>query len=369
MLMKTARESFDRPVCCNTASDGGNTYPTDYVSDAIGRRTEIARSGACMTESRSDTYGYNDRNELISFRRGAESEEEYAYQYADIGNRLLSLDLSTNRTYIANALNQYTSISNSAASAPSAGETFIPQYDLDGNQTLVQTATGIWSVTYNGENRPVQWSNGATNIVMSFDRMGRRVEYLETASTEESVVNDDITNIVMTVTTNAHHRFVYDGYLCVQRLNAAANNAIDLAFGWDPSEPVATRPLWMQRVSGTYNFFYFHDGNKNVSELVSYQSARGVPAHYEYAPFGALTAATTNTAFTAFNVAVANPFRFSSEYTDDALGLVYYNYRHYEPVMGRWLLRDLRLEHCFRMLSIIYVPDEGATLHPTDYPF
>ena len=59
---------------------------------------------------------------------------------------------------------------------------------------------------------------------------------------------------------------------------------------WDPSEPVATRPLWMQRVSGTYNFFYFHDGNKNVSELVSYQAARGVPAHYEYAPFGAVTA-------------------------------------------------------------------------------
>ena len=47
--------------------------------------------------------------------------------------------------------------------------------------------------------------------------------------------------------------------------------------------------------SGSYNFFYFHDGNKNVSDIVSYQSARGVPAHYEYAPFGAVTAATTNT--------------------------------------------------------------------------
>ena len=105
--------------------------------------------------------------------------------------------------------------------------------------------------------------------------------------------------------------------------------------------PVATRPLWMQRVSGSYNFFYFHDGNKNVSDLVSYQSARGVPAHYEYAPFGAVTAATTNTAFTAFNVADTNPYRFSSEYADDALGLVYYNYRHYNPKDGRWTNRDL----------------------------
>ena len=45
-----------------------------------------------------------------------------------------------------------------------------------------------------------------------------------------------------------------------QRLAAAANNAVDLAFGGGPTEPVATRPIWMQRVSGTYNFFCFHDG-------------------------------------------------------------------------------------------------------------
>ena len=98
--------------------------------------------------------------------------------------------------------------------------------------------------------------------------------------------------------------------------------------------------LWVQRPTGSYNFFCFHDGNKNVSELVSYQSVRGVPAHYEYAPFGAVTAATTNTAFTAFNVAETNPFRFSSEYADDALGLVYYNYRHYNTADGRWMNYD-----------------------------
>ena len=40
------------------------------------------------------------------------------------------------------------------------------------------------------------------------------------------------------------------------------------------------------------------------------------------------------------DLALTNPFRFSSEYSDDALGLVYYNYRHLEPVTGRWLNRD-----------------------------
>ena len=28
------------------------------------------------------------------------------------------------------------------------------QYDDIGNQTLIQTSTGVWSVTYNGENCP-----------------------------------------------------------------------------------------------------------------------------------------------------------------------------------------------------------------------
>jgi YD repeat-containing protein len=105
---------------------------------------------------------------------------EYAYQYDDIGNRITSTDLGTNRTYTANSLNQYTLISNLCDSA-SLREEFVPQFDDDGNQTLIQTSTGVWSVQYNGENRPVLWTGGtqsaATNIVMSFDRMGRRVEY------------------------------------------------------------------------------------------------------------------------------------------------------------------------------------------------
>ena len=56
-------------------------------------------------------------------------------------------------------------------------------------------------------------------------------------------------------------------------------------------------------------------------------------SHYEYASFG-------DAILTSDDLALANPFRFSSEYSDDALGLVYYNYRHLEPVIGRWLQSD-----------------------------
>ncbi len=305
----------------------GSVQP--YRAGLSPKRTEIARSGSRMTESRLDAYGYNVRNELTSATKlgGPQSPAvEYAYQYDDIGNRITSTDLVTNRTYTANSLNQYTLISDLCDSA-SLREEFIPQFDDDGNQTLVRTSTSIWQISYNGENRPVSWTCGTTNIVMSFDRMGRRTEYLEAVDGGAAV------------STNRHHRFVYDGYLCVQRLDASAGNAVDLVFGWDAFEKVATKPLMVEK-PGSYKMHVTHDGNKNVSELVFFSGGSGIAAHYECAPFGAVTASTCSTSVTAYDFREYNPFRFSSEYADDALELVYYNYRQYNPLDGRWTSRD-----------------------------
>ena len=84
-------------------------------------------------------YGYNIRNELISAAKSVGGDDpgapqsrtfttEYAYQYDDIGNRITSFDLGTNRTYTANNLNQYTLISNLCDSV-TLRETFIPRFD------------------------------------------------------------------------------------------------------------------------------------------------------------------------------------------------------------------------------------------------
>jgi RHS repeat-associated protein len=77
--------------------------------------------------------------------------------------------------------------------------------------------------------------------------------------------------------------------------------------------------------------FYTHDGNKNVSEVITADGT--LAAHYEYAPFGAVIAQHGASA-------AVNPWRFSSEYAEDDTATVYYNYRHYEPKMGRWTKRD-----------------------------
>ena len=106
--------------------------------------------------------------------------------------------------------------------------------------------------------------------------------------------------------------------------------------------PVSTRPLyWQPRTSqGNFSLFYTHDGNKNVSEAIFYQRARGVAAHDEYAPFGEVTAQTRGNVWGTLDLATDHPWRFSCEYAEEATGMVYYNYRHYEPMSGRWFSRE-----------------------------
>ena len=299
-------------VCNATSTNTISQY--DYTYDAAGRRVACGKSGSAFAQNDIVDYGYNNRSELTNAVAAIDADYRYSYAFDDIGNRETSSERVTNFVYAANQLNQYTEIFDSALSA-SPRETFTPTYDDDGNQTLVKTATGIWHVTYNGENRPVLWENVSTNsptpnsstptlISMSYDRMGRRVA------------------------KNAQ-RFVYDGYLQI-----ADNNGN--AYIWDPSAIVATRPLVRFILSSLgEREYYTHDGSKNVSDIISLDGE--IIAAYEYAPFGAVTALHGVSA-------THNPWRFSSEYAEDDTSTVYYNYRHYGILDGRWIGRDVEGE-------------------------
>ena len=84
-----------------------------------------------------------------------------------------------------NSLNKYTGINTENTENAEEGNSvnsvfpvFNPSYDADGNATLVQTSTGAWSITYNGENRPVRFENAETQTVVecAYDSQGRRFE-------------------------------------------------------------------------------------------------------------------------------------------------------------------------------------------------
>ena len=373
-----------------------------YSNGTAGRRTAISRSGEAFGDLSGavDAYGYNLRSEVVSARRTKDGapvrgfDEDFSYD--PIGNRIATTNYTETGAavvseYAANNLNQYTSrtvpgvaavrgfadanatvtvnenptwrlgeyffgsdefdnsaapvdaalVTTAALASPTNGPDEVasvtsrvhiattPQlfeYDDDGNQTLVTTKTGTWRVKYNGENRPVRWerlnsstpnSNTPSLITMTFDHQGRRRSYIETSAVG---------------TTNRLDRFTYDNYLCIarNRWQPDGTSAAD-CFAWDPTEPVATRPLIFYHPNAPPQL-YAIDGNKNISELVSSDDGT-ISAHYEYAPFGEVI-------LSSGDFAVTNPFCFSSEYADDALALVYFNYRHLDTVTGRWQQRD-----------------------------
>ena len=291
----------------------------EYDYDALGRPTRRRDTWNTAAPKTTRLFTYNSRGELVGdqLRPGG----RFGYQYDNIGNRKEAFEFGSTTDYETDELNRYAGIAGNGAAA------FVPQYDADGNQTLVKTSTGIWTVTYNAENRPVKFESedGGTTVECAYDSMGRRFEK----------------KVTVGGTTGFHARYLYRDYLQVAECDLTGETPVVVrSYLWDPSEPEATRVLSMTRweANGTQvkeHLYCMHDAMKNVTSL--FGEARGRRALYEYRPYGGLVTSEGN-------MAQENKFRFSCEYMDDELGLIYYNYRHLNPRDGRWISRDPIME-------------------------
>jgi RHS repeat-associated protein len=275
----------------------------DYVDDAIGRRTSMAKSGTAFTQSDTISYGYNDRSEVTSATAANDSNYNFGFAFDNIGNRSTSTIAGTETTYTSNNLNQYTQIG-----------TQTPTYDADGNMLTVSLSTGDWTYTWNAENRLIKAEKSDQKLEFSYDYMGRRVE-------------KKVTDKVGTIWTQSKYlKFVYNGYKLIEVLDGANSDAVLQKIVWSGETPIS---IYDASLDATY--YYVLDANKNVSDLID--ASGNVVAHYEYSPFGKIVRQTGSYAGT-------NPIRFSSEYFDSETELVYYNYRYYSPELGRWTKRD-----------------------------
>ncbi len=270
--------------------------------DALER--PVTRTQRRGTEpAHSDSFSYNGRNELTGAALGA---APYGYSYDNIGNRKTAQEPAQELAYAANGLNQYTGIEESGE-AP-----FVPTYDASGNQTLIKTSTGVWTVVYNAANRAVSFTSrdGATVVECGYDYLGRR--YMKKV-TKKRHGRQPRTVPVPRLFTNSGI-----GYA------GQPERAPDTAVG--PSGTGGHPPLALVQDASLY--CYGVDFNKNVSEVFDREGA--VAAIYDYSPYG--TATRTGR--------LVQPVQWSAEMHDDDLALVYYNYRYYNPRDGRWINRD-----------------------------
>jgi RHS repeat-associated protein len=204
-------------------------------------------------------------------------------------------------------------------------------HDADGNLTQ----DGRWTYVWDGENRLIEMkrdtdtpAGARQRLVFEYDHQGRRIrKQFYTHNGSSWVLSSDTA-------------FAYDGWNLVGELNAAASNARLRTFLWgldlSGSEQGAggVGGLWLviDYTNDTTYHWPAYDGNGNMAALVA-QANGSLSARYEYGPFGEAIRATGP-------MARKNPFRFSTKFTDNETGLIYYGYRFYDPVMGRWVNRD-----------------------------
>ena len=280
----------------------------DYVNDAIGRRTQRIDSTAVMeSSSLTNDFGYNTRSELIEALMGTNS---HSYRYDPIGNRQTATNNAEAWSYAANALNQYSQITNNQSP-------ITPTYDADGNML---TYNG-WTFGWNGENRLIAASNGATVVTFAYDFMGRRYQK------------------VIGTTTNT---FLYDGWnlIAETQVSGVSTQVSFYAWGLDLSGTLQgaggiggllSASLSNPATSNSTTVFYAYDANGNVTDLVG---ANGESfAQYQFDPYG-------NTSSKSGVLADVNPFRFSTKYLDAETSLYYYGHRYHSPGLGRWISLD-----------------------------
>jgi RHS repeat-associated protein len=189
-------------------------------------------------------------------------------------------------------------------------------YDSDGNLT----SDGRWVYTWDAENRltSMQAVNTAPvaaklRLDFAYDYMGRRIQ--------KKVYTWNVGTGTYQLQTTT--KFINDGWKVI----AETNNAGTLIRSY----------VWTGAVLNTVSeagttYIAATDDNQNVSCLIN-SSTNTVAATYDYDPFG-------RTIQSNGPYSISNPIRFSSQYSDQETGLIYYGYRYYNPLVGRWISRD-----------------------------
>ena len=282
--------------------------------DDLGRPVSrvIQRSGSATVLT--NAFAYDSRSEVVSATFDPDAPDTYAYD--EIGNRVSSSDLFGERTYDANEVNAYLSISNVASAAAVA-----PVRDSDGNLA----AFGDWAYQWDARGRLVAASRMVGGIEVfqesfAYDWQGRLAS--------RTVARAD-------GATETHDYFWDDWLLLRERVADSSGETNDIEYVWGPDLSGSFQGaggiggLLAVSFDGAY-YFPFYD---QIGNVLGYTDESGaVAAAYDNDVFGNICSATGP-------LAAIFRHRFSTKLFDPDTGLCYYGYRWYSPALGRWLSR------------------------------
>lgn len=262
-----------------------------YTYDRRGRRT------AMQTHYGTWAYTYNAAGQLtravLSSTNVTIPDQDLAYEYDSLGNRIRTRVNGVEEEYHANNLNQYTTV---------GGRTYA--YDLDGNLVEETGPAGTTVYTYNDENRLIGVTRGTNEWHYTYDALGNRV-----------AVDDH----------GAVTHFVYDPV-----------NLGNLVAEYDAGGNVLSRythglGLVSRWNSANGDGYYSFDPMGNTSELTG--PTGGMQDAYAYRPFGDVVLDSQ---------AVPDAFKFMGQagIVADTTGLAYVRWRQYDSKTGRFTSVD-----------------------------
>ncbi len=219
-------------------------------------------------------YSYDGLSQLTS-------ENDLTYTYDSLYNRTHK----NNQTYLINFLNEITALS----------------YDLNGNQTLLQTPTETFRLSYDPLNRLIDATSHSHRIHFTYDPLDRRLSktlYLASPTGWKLIDSEN---------------YLYHGNIEIgahsKNLRILGRSTIAIELNDQLYAPIL-------------------DVQHNIRHLIHVPSQ--TPYSYEYTAFGEQLQTDL----------IPNPWRFASKRFDPILGILYFGKRDYDPNLGRWLSTD-----------------------------
>lgn len=249
---------------------------TAYGYDSIGRLAWNPQLFAGNVGNLTQTFSYNPASQIASEAR---DNDDYAFT----GN------VSVNRNYTANGLNQY-------SAAGSASFT----YDANGNLT----SDGTNSYGYDVENRLISVTGGRT-ANLTYDTLGRL------ASVDQG-------------TSATRSRFLYDGdQLAIEYDDAGVIKTRFMFAGND--EPILADPGGQLACTNGTRFLHTDHLGSIVALADCWGNRTNVNSYDEYG-----TPGSSNT----------GRFQYTGQMWLPEIGMYYYKARMYSPTLGRFMQTD-----------------------------
>ena len=297
-----------------------DAFTANYFHDALNRVVAVTENGADPMVSFLASYNHDALSRRTTLAMGNGPVTFYSYE-TDSALDVLTHDLTgavddVSYTFDYNLANQVTlkSVSNAVYRfLPDANETdaYTPnglnQYDQVGGIVITYglngsiTSDGVWSYTYDVENRLRTATGNGVSASYEYDPLGRRAAK---------------------VVDGVRTEFLSDGDMVIAEFNGTGGLLRRYVQGTAVDDRIV-----MYTVVGGVTKQYYH-ANHQGSVVAMSDSAGAMAEQFTYDAYG--NSATL----------IGNPFRYTGRYLDAETGLYYYRARYYSPALGRFLQTD-----------------------------